>query len=657
MKKSVEKRSTKSPPKKKPRLERHHLERFEVPTDADIERMVGVQLGVPTDADIERMVSGLSRDGANPWADVQLSERDAMRFLDAGIPISLAVERRVMSLGVDDEVVLYMSGFPPEQTAKIKLPGLLLPVWGPEGKIRFKQVRPDDPFQHRPKYETPRGARLTLDIQPSVRADVLAEGGRKYVAESVIKGMALAARGLPAIALQGVTGWKRKGKPRSDLDLIPWEGADIEIIFDSDVTTNENVYREARELAEELRRRGARPVIRLLPPHAKDKKQDIDEWLGRDRGERDLLALPILDPDFVHPADPDVRKALRRERITISTRERARLEHAAATFEAVPSTPTLADELLIRETLIPYVVEGWQLAGHNVSLTAEFKVGKTTLLAHVMKCLCDASAFLGVHDVRLAGNVAFWNYELTSQQFRAWLRDLGIVRKQRASILNLRGHRLPLITPTGEDYAVEWLRSRKIKYWIIDTFVRAMADCGLDENSNRDVEVFTRALDIIKERADVPNLILSVHTGRMLHEEGRERARGATRLDDWADARWILTRQSERRFLRADGRDVERPEREVRFDPETRSFELGDGNRQAARLEAGIQRVTQIVAGEPGMGKNDLRRALGMKNDRADEAIRAAEARGEIRIDRSGKSHRHYPGDSDRFRIKVRDDD
>jgi hypothetical protein len=138
---------------------------------------------------------------------------------------------------------------------------------------------------------------------------------------------------------------------------------------------------------------------------------------------------------------------------------------------------------------------------------------------------------------QLKGRVAFWNYELSPAQFNVWLREIGIESNDRAAVLALRGHMLPLTTHVGEDFAVRWLEEREVEFWIVDTFARAMTDCGLDENSNSDIDVLTHALDVIKQRAGVKNLLLSAHTGRMPQEEGKEHSRGGTRLDDWADNR------------------------------------------------------------------------------------------------------------------------
>ena len=100
-------------------------------------------------------------------------------------------------------------------------------------------------------------------------------------------------------------------------------------------------------------------------------------------------------------------------------------------------------------------------------------------------------------------------------------------------MLQLRGHVLPLHVPLVFDHAVEWLKEREITFLIIDTYARAY---GGDENNNAAVSRFLDTLDMLKEDAGVVDLVLTAHTGRKEHIQGEEHARGATRIDDWADA-------------------------------------------------------------------------------------------------------------------------
>src|SRR5271170_3995217 len=86
-------------------------------------------------------------------------------------------------------------------------------------------------------------------------------------------------RRLP-IGLRGVWNWRgKRGKvegahqgswhdikgPIADLDLIRWAGREATIIFDSNVTENQNVKAARRHLSRELRERGARVSYLDLP--------------------------------------------------------------------------------------------------------------------------------------------------------------------------------------------------------------------------------------------------------------------------------------------------------------------------------------------------------------------------------------------------------
>lgn len=54
--------------------------------------------------------------------------------------------------------------------------------------------------------------------------------------------------------------------PIPDLDLIKWEGRRVNIVFDSNVSSNEDVARARRGLAKELERRGAKVFLVEIPP-------------------------------------------------------------------------------------------------------------------------------------------------------------------------------------------------------------------------------------------------------------------------------------------------------------------------------------------------------------------------------------------------------
>jgi hypothetical protein len=167
------------------------------------------------------------------------------------------------------------------------------------------------------------------------------------------------------------------------------------------------------------------------------------------------------------------------------------------------------------------------------------------------------------------------------------------------------------------------------------------------------VSELTHRLDEIKTAAGVTDLFLLAHTGRMVQEEGRERARGATQFDDWADSRWLFTNDGDTRFLSLDkGRGIEpMPATSVTFDPETKHMTLSGQDRVDTRLAAGCQLVISIVSGMP--GRHYTKTALvnvfkerapqGHKsNTAATEAIREAVDTGFVREVDGGRNKKVY---------------
>jgi hypothetical protein len=325
-----------------------------------------------------------------------------------------------------------------------------------------------------------------------------------------------------------------------------------------------------------------------------------------------------------------------------------RREQAAATLDFPDSDWTLADELERPEDDDEvWTLEGLQHSGTNLLLAAQFKTGKTTFGLNLLKALADDGSFLGRFPAYPAGRVGYWNYELTAAQWRSWVRRIGIEHPKGASALHLRGHRLPLIVPEVADWAVDWLRSRDIAYWIIDPFHRAF---GGDENSNERVGEWLDAVDEIKRRARVDDLLLIAHTGRKEHEPGEEHARGATRLDDWADVRLILTKErgGDYRFFRAHGRGIDVPESRLDFDPETLALTVDyqdpddrGADREGARLRTLKSRILEAVATNPGMLSGDIRRLRGRADDIV-TALRELVADGELVQRARGQAREHY---------------
>jgi hypothetical protein len=175
---------------------------------------------------------------------------------------------------------------------------------------------------------------------------------------------------------------------------------------------------------------------------------------------------------------------------------------------------------------------------------------------------------------------------------------------------------------------------------------------GVSEKDNDEVMTLLMALDQIKVEAGVDVLFLITHTGRIEHEEGKERARGATAIDDWADARWIMTKMDKTRFLRVEGRGVSLEDTALVYDPNTQRSVLGFGGKTEVREETAKDAVVKIVNEQPGIGKTALLLALkgvGISNRAAAEPIEEAIEGGfvEVRLEhRRGKATAcHFPLD------------
>ena len=321
-------------------------------------------------------------------------------------------------------------------------------------------------------------------------------------------------------------------------------------------------------------------------------------------------------------------------------------EEAASNYHQPTYVKNLTDELKLPIEEVKWTIKDVFPTGANVTLTAQYKAGKTTLINSLARSLADGTQFLnyfGKPDHK--GRVVIFNYEVSENQYRRWMNDVAIENTDKVTLVHLRGKRLPLIVQRVEDLVVSILKDLDAQTWILDPFARAFTGCG-DENSNSDVGVFLDTLDVIKERAGVSNLVLPIHTGRA-QENGIDRARGATRLDDWADVRWLLKKTQDGRFFSADGRDVLQEEQQLTFDENTRSLTLGGADSYTAKKRNNEDVWMDAVTANPGLSTSDLSNILGKRVD--DKGMKMARksllANHKLKTQRIGTSDLWYPID------------
>lgn len=302
---------------------------------------------------------------------------------------------------------------------------------------------------------------------------------------------------------------------------------------------------------------------------------------------------------------------IRQQRIKRDARRQLAQEDAAARFpweDVLTQRDTLAVNLAEPRRETPYTVTDIMPRDANVLLIAQYKTGKTTLINNVARALADRTPMLDRFDViSHDGRVVIFNLEMSEGQYVDWWRDIDVQHPERITLVNLRGVRLPLRARLTQEWMVNHLIDMECETWIVDPFARLFNGFG-DENSNSDVGEALEIVDQIKREAKVPNLIMATHTGRALMVEGAERARGATRLDDWPDVRWLLTKNEDgQRFLAANGRDVEVDEEELTFDVTTRRLVFGGGSREWVRARQMEDDILDYVSANPGCSANAIK--------------------------------------------------
>jgi hypothetical protein len=146
---------------------------------------------------------------------------------------------------------------------QLRVPAMVIPIYGVDGRLRFYRIRPDDPRRDldKPgkvvKYEQPTGTGVTLDVPRFARPFLSDAGMRLWIVEGEKKADALVSRGECAVALLGVWSWKRDGLPLPKWDSIRLVRREVHIAFDSDAARKVEVQRALSALATYLRARGA----------------------------------------------------------------------------------------------------------------------------------------------------------------------------------------------------------------------------------------------------------------------------------------------------------------------------------------------------------------------------------------------------------------
>ena len=431
---------------------------------------------------------------------------------------------------------------------------------------------------------------------------------------------------------KGVTFWRRPGKSEGISASTGFGDYDNFYVFTTSTSFEANKSYSKFAVYAHLNHRddfrAASQALRFLGYGSQGLKS-IGEWEGNGLPGEKLEDWVKVDPDTGEILGKTLEDEI--ERLTAeeikkgkARREAKRLldaEEAAKNYHTPTYVRTLSEELRLPIEEVKWTIKDIFPTGANVTLTAQYKAGKTTLINSLARSLADGTQFLNYFEKPdHKGRIVIFNYEVSENQYRRWMNDVAIENSDKVTLVHLRGKRMPLTVQKVEDLMVSILKDLDAQTWILDPFARAFTGCG-DENSNSDVGIFLDTLDVIKERAGVSNLVLPVHTGRA-QENGVDRARGATRLDDWADVRWLLKKTNEGRFFSADGRDVLEEEQQLIFDEQTRSLTLGGADSYTAKKKNNEEIWLDAVISNPGLTTSDLSNILGKRVD--DKGMKAA---------------------------------
>lgn len=244
-----------------------------------------------------------------------------------------------------------------------------------------------------------------------------------------------------------------------------------------------------------------------------------------------------------------------------------------------------------------YRIDGWQLTNGRNLIAAQYKAGKTTLVGNLVRSLVDGERWLGVADVEpVDGRVVVFDFEMHERQLAEWYSDLGIAGMSNVVIWPMRGKQtqFDIIDPAGRAEWAQRLRADEAAYVILDPLGPVVKAFGLSED--KDLGMYLGYFDALLTEADVKEATVVHHMGHNL-----ERGRGDSAQRGWPDAEIRLIRDGDEpnagRFITAYGRDVDRPEGRLTFDPQTRRLALSGGSRADEQLKIVAAQVYAYLDG------------------------------------------------------------
>lgn len=369
----------------------------------------------------------------------------------------------------------------------------------------------------------------------------------------------------------------------------------------------------------------------------------------------------MTDPldDLARAELDETQDLIAQEAERIRIRQRARVEVESEGW----SPPVYEGGLLWQRDNVdqddPFMVDDILPFGINL-LSAQYKAGKTTVASvNLARALVGGTPWLGKFATNLKPDqsVGIWNMEVNQTTLVNWLLADEMTDDQLSRIhpLHLRGKsQINLENPLHGVWVVSWLKQNNVKVWIIDPYSKLY---GGEENSASEVNRWWRALERIKDAADVDMVLIIHHSGKGdKSDSSLPDPRGSSALQGNADA--ILTYRhggglgelppDDKRYLQALGRNVDVKEMTLTFDRATQrlTVDTASRGRAADKAETWAVRVHQAIASAPGQqveSKGALDNLLGRTGGNQDviaRGIAQAVQQGYVNVTTGGKTGR-----------------
>jgi hypothetical protein len=386
---------------------------------------------------------------------------------------------------------------------------------------------------------------------------------------------------------------------------------------------------------------------RIVGPAPRQRGSDLSDHLDAGHTINDLEENPN-NTDIIEPPTDDTPdatpydQAVQRRFAELRILEDAKLLLAAhKAGQAHPLDAINLTEFLTQpDEQEQYRITGLWPSQGRVLLAAAAKSGKTTtVVGNLLPSLVDGRPFLGEHSSHpVTGKVIYLNMEVGERTIRNWMRRAGIINTDQVSVVNLRGKAsaLTLNTDQGRQRFAAFLRDQQAEAVILDPLAPLLATLGLDENSNTDVALFFSWWSEVLNLAQVTDDLVVHHTGH-----AGQRSRGASRLLDEPDAIWTLTKglgtdpeddellgSTQPRFLSAYGRDVDKAEEGLDYDPDTGLLTYNGRNRSQTKTAGKLDHLIELLKDQTPRTKNQIAILAGGNRNSIYRALQEMEATG-----------------------------